>query len=57
MQALLDDPCVSDVTEADGTVKLGAQYLSKCRATRIDQLMRANKRMISEVRAIGTATR
>ena len=31
MQTLLDDSCVSDVTEADGTVKLGAQYLGECR--------------------------
>ncbi len=32
MQALLDDSCVSDVTEADGTVKFGAQYLNECQA-------------------------
>jgi hypothetical protein len=27
MQALFDDSCVSDVTEADGAVKFGAEYL------------------------------
>ena len=37
MHALLDDARVSDVTEADGTVKLGTQYLKRARVSCAEQ--------------------
>jgi hypothetical protein len=37
MHALLDDARVSDVAEADGTVKLGTQYLKRARVCRAGQ--------------------